>query len=190
MARFRRKSKGGGGGGGGKTNAWTGFIGVVMGGVALMICLIMYGIFLTNYDTAYTAAAGYTWQTGLTSIMGIWPMVIFLVVMAVGLAAVAGGTMMSVKKTLGGSWIDVFMGVVTGVVTLIIVIIIWGIVNTQFNTTAVAINATTNVASFSGIVSIIGIWPMITFLAMMASGIAQIGAAGYASYSHLRGRIT
>jgi len=188
MSRFKRR--GGGGGGGSKGNTWTGFIGVVMGGVALMVCLIMYGIFLTNYDTAYTAAGGYSWEVGLTSIMGIWPMVIFLVIMSVGLAAVAGGTMLSIKKTLSGGWVDVFMGIVTGVVSLIIVVIIWGIVNTQFNTTAVAINATTNKASWSGLVSIIGIWPMITFLAMMASGIAQIGAAGYASYQHLRGRVT
>jgi hypothetical protein len=121
--------------------------------------------------------------------MGIWPMVIFLVIMAVGLAAVAGGTMVSIKKTLSGGWMDIFMGIVTGVVTLVIVVIIWGIVNTQFNTTAVAINATTNKASFSGIVSMIGIWPMITFLAMMASGIAQLGAVGVRGYKSLKGKI-
>jgi hypothetical protein len=159
----------------------------VVGAVALLVDLIAYGIVLTNYDTAYTAAKAYTWETGLTSIMGIWPMVMFLVFMAAGIGAIGYGAYTNWKKGSQGNWTDIFMVFIMGAVSVIISVIMFGIVNTQANTLAVAINATTNVASFTGLVSIIGVWPMVIFLTMIGAGLSSIAAAGYGTYKHIRG---
>ena len=194
MAKFRRKkSKGGGGGGGGgiaSGSQWSGFIAIVFGAVALLVDLIAYGIVLSNYDTAYTTASGYTWMTGLTSIMGIWPMVLFLVFMAAGIGAIGVGAYMNWRRAAHGSWTDIFIVFIMGAVSVVITVIMFGIINTQMNTLAVAINATTNVASFVGLVSIVGIWPMVIFLVMIGASVAQMGAAGYGGYKQLAGKTT
>jgi hypothetical protein len=190
MSRYRRKRSGGGGGGGGKSGQWMGFIAIIMGIVAMIVNLIMFGIGIAALDTAYTAAATYTEQVGLTSIMGIWGMVIFLVFMAAGIAALTGGSVAQWKKGSSGSWMDVFMVAIMGGVTLVIALILNGIVQSQLHTSYVAANATVNKAQFTGLLSIMTIWGMVIFLALMASGIAQIASAAYGSYKHLAGKMT
>jgi len=190
LSKFRRFHKGSsGGGGGGNTNKYAGFLAIVLGSVAMLICLIAYGIVISNYDTAYTAASGYSWATGMTSIMGVWPLILFLVFMAAGLGAVGVGAYINWNKGANGGWTDVFLVFIMGAVSVVITVIMFGIINTQMNTLAVAINATTNVAKFTGLVSIYGIWPMVIFLAMMAASVSQLGAAGYGAYKHLAGKM-
>jgi hypothetical protein len=190
MSRFRKNSgKNSGGGGSGGGNRFAGFTAIVFGAVALLVDLIAYGIVLSNYDSAYTTAKTYTWATGLSSIMGIWPMVLFLVFMAAGIGAIGVGAYMNWKKAQSGQWTDVFMVFIMGAVSIILTVIMFGIINTQMNTLAVAINATTNIASFTGLISIVGIWPMIIFLSMMAAAIAQLAGAGYGGWKKMTGRV-
>lgn len=188
MSRYRRHRSSGGGGGGGN-GKWFGFIAIIMGIVAMIVNLIMFGIGIDALDDAYTAAATYTEQVGLTSIMGIWGMVIFLVFMAAGLAALTGGSIVNWKKGTSGSWMDIFMVAIMGGVTLVIALILNGIVQSSLHTAYIAANATTNKAQFAGLLSIMTVWGMVIFLALMAAGISQIAAAGYGSYKHLAGKM-
>src|SRR4030042_717832 len=99
---FRRKrSGGGGGGGGGKSGQWMGFMAIIMGIVALIINLIMFNVGIGALDDAYTAAATYTEQIGLLDIMGIWGMVIFVSLMAAGIAQIAAAAYGSYKHLAG-----------------------------------------------------------------------------------------
>ena len=99
---FRRKrSGGGGGGGGGKSGQWMGFMAIIMGIVALIINLIMFVVGIGALDDAYTAAATYTEQTGLTDIMGIWGMVIFVALVAAGISQIAAAAYGSYKHLAG-----------------------------------------------------------------------------------------
>lgn len=188
----RRKGYRRGGGGGGKSNGWSGFITIVFGTVALLICLIMYGIGLDTLDTAYTTAATYTEQVGMTSVMGIWPLVLFIVFMAAGLAAVGAGTYSNVKRAMGGGWMDIFMVVIMGTVGLIISLLMNTTIQAALHTVYVDSACTTktaNIAQFSGLLSVMTIWGMVIFLTLMASGIGQISAAAYGSYKHLTGKM-
>ncbi len=179
------------GGGGGNSNQWTGFLTIVMGTVALLICLIMYGIALSSIDTAYTSAATYTEQVGLTSIMGIWPLVLFVIFMAAGLGAIGAGAYRNVKIAVSGGWMDIFLVVIMGTVGIIISLLMNTTIQAQLHTLYLtATNATTvNRASFSGLTSVMTIWGMVIFLSLMAAGVAQIGAAAYGSYKHLSGKM-
>ena len=190
MSRYRRK-RGGGGGGGGSVmqNKWGGYMAIVFGTIALLITLIMYGIALSNLDTAYTSAATYTEQVGLTSIMGIWPLVLFIIFMTAGLAAITGGTVMNWKKTSGGGWMDVFMGLILGTVGIVIAILMNTTIQSQLHSAYVAANASTNIASFSGLLSTMTIFGMVIFLSLMAAGTSHILAAGYGGYKHLSGKV-
>ena len=185
----RRKHSGGGGGGKGNMGQWAGFLAIIMGAVALLIALIMFGIGIGQLDTAYTAAATYTDQVGLTDVMGIFGMVIFIIFMAVGLAGITGGSIIQWKRATQGGWMDVFMTVILGSVTLVIALILNTLIQAQLHTAQVTVNATTNVASFSGLVSIMTIWGMVVFLALMGAGMSQLIGAAYGSYKHVRGRI-
>ncbi|OGO00998.1 MAG: hypothetical protein A2Y58_03235 [Chloroflexi bacterium RBG_13_51_52] len=187
---FRRKrSGGGGGGGGGKSGQWMGFMAIIMGIVALIINLIMFNVGIGALDDAYTAAATYTEQIGLLDIMGIWGMVIFLIFVAAGIAALTGGSVMQWRKAVAGSWMDVFMVAIMGGVTLVIALILNGIAQTTLHTAYLAANATVNKAHFTGLLDIMGIWGMVIFVSLMAAGIAQIAAAAYGSYKHLAGKM-
>ncbi len=189
MGRRKKYNRGGGGGGGKSGSQWLGFMAIIMGAVALLVCLIMFGIAIGALDTAYTAAATYTEQVGLTSIMGIWGMVIFLIFMAAGIAALGGGSVVQWKKATTGGWMDVFMVAIMGAVTLVISLLLNTIIQAQLHTAYVAANATINNAQFSGLLSIMTIWGMVIFLTLMGSGIAQIAGAAYGSFKHLTGRM-
>ena len=77
---------------------------------------------------------------------------------------------------------------VMGAVSVVIAIIMFGIINTQMNTLAVAINATTNIASFTGLYNMITIWPLVVFVIMMAGAVSSLVAGGIGGYRRLRGR--
>lgn len=187
MGYRRRHSKSGGGGG--KSSQWMGFMAIVMGAVALLVCLIMFGIGISSLDDAYTAAATYTEQVGLTDVMGIWGLVIFIVFMAAGIAALTGGSIVQWKKATTGGWMDVFMVAIMGGVTLVIALLLNGTIQTQLHAAYVTANATVNVAEFAGLLSIMTIWGMVIFLALMGAGISQLAGAAYGSYKHLTGKI-
>lgn len=188
MARKKSRRRNGGGGSG-RASQWMGFLAIVMGAVAVLVCLIMFGIGIDSLDTAYTAAATYTEQVGLTDVMGIWGLVIFIVFMAAGLAALTGGSVIQWRKATTGGWMDVFMIAIMGGVTLVIALLLNGTIQTQLHAAYVTANATTNKASFSGLLSIMTIWGMVIFLALMGAGLSQLAGAAYGSYKHLTGKL-
>jgi len=187
MSRFKRNK--GGGGSNTKMGQWTGFMAIIMGAVALLVCLIMFGIGIDALDDAYTSAASYTEQVGLTSVMGIWGLVIFIVFMAAGIAALTGGSVINWKRATSGGWMDVFMVAIMGAVTLVISLILNTTIQGQLHTAYLAANATVNKAQFSGLLNIMTIWGMVIFLALMAAGISQLAGAAYGSYKHLAGKL-
>lgn len=192
MSRFRRRRSSGGGGGGGvgvMGSRWGGFLAIVMGCVAVLICLIGFNIGIGQLDTAYTAAATYTEQVGLTDVMGIWALIIFIIFMAAGLAALTGGSVIQWKKATTGGWMDVFLVAIMGTVTLVIALILNGTIQGALHTAYLTANATVNKANFSGLLNIMTIWGMVIFLALMGAGISQLAAAAYGSYKHLAGKI-
>jgi hypothetical protein len=188
MSRFRR-NRGGGGGRSGGMGRFSGFLSIIMGTVSLLVCLIMFGISLSSLDTAYTAAATYTEQVGLTSVMGIWALVIFIIFMAAGLAALTGGSIVNWKKSTSGSWMDVFMVAIMGAVTLVISLLMNTTIQAQLHTAYVAANATVNKAQFAGLLNVMTIFGMVIFLSLMGAGISQIAGAAYGSYKHLTGKM-
>lgn len=188
----RRKRRNSNRGGGGRGNQWIGFIAIVFGTVAMLICLIMFSIGLDTLDTAYTSAATYTEQVGLTSVMGIWPLILFIIFMAAGLGAMGAGAYVNVRKALGGGWMDVFMVVIMGTVSLIIALLMNTTIQSQLHTAyadAANTSKTVNIASFAGLLSVMTIWGMVVFLSLMATGLSQLAAAAYGSYKHLAGKI-
>ena len=184
-----KKSGGGDGGGKGSIGNLTGLIGTIFGAVALLIALITFGIAIGQLDAAYTAAATYEDQVGLTDVMGIWGMVLFIIFMAVGLGSIAGSAAMQWVKIARGGWMEVFMGVIMGTVGVVVALILNTLILAQLHTAQVTVNATTNVASFSGLVSIMTIWGMVIFLVLISAGVSSLVAAGFGTYKKLRGGI-
>ena len=176
----------------GSQSQWLGFMAIIFGAVALLIDLIMFGIALDALDTAYTAAATYTEQVGLTEVMGIWPLVLFIIFMSAGLAALTGGALIQVRKATTGGWMDVFLVAIMGAVTLVISLLLNTVIQAQLATAyddAANVTTTVNIASFAGLLDIMTIFGMVIFLSLMASGIAQIAGAAYGSYKHLAGKV-
>lgn len=188
---YRKKKWGSKGSGTRNTvvNNFSGLLGTIFGGITILICLISFGIAIGQLDTAYTAAGGYDGQVGLTDVMGIWGMVLFVVFMAVGLSAVAGSSAMQWAKITKGGWMEIFMGVIMGAVGIVIALIINGLVQAQLHAAQVAVNATANVASFSGLVSIMTIWGMVIFLVLVGSGVSSLVASAVGGYRKIRGGI-
>jgi hypothetical protein len=184
-----RKKKAGSSGGSRNGSQWMGFLTIVFGTVAMLVNMIMFTIAIGQLDTAYTAAATYTEQIGLTDVMGIWAMVIFIIFAVAGIAALTGGSIMQWRKAVGGGWMDVFLVAIMGGVTLVIALIMNGTIQSSLHTAWSTANATTNIASFSGLLDIMEIWGMVFFLALMATGISQIAGAAYGSYKHLAGKL-
>lgn len=193
--RFRRKKSGGSSGGGGfkagalNASRWTGFLTIVFGAVAMLVCLIMFNVAIGSLDDAYTSASAFTEQVGLTEVMGIWGLVIFIIMMAAGIAALVGGSVVQWVKATYGSWMDVFMVAIIGTVTLVISLFLNGTIQTALHTSYVAANATVNKAAFVGLLDIMTIWGMVIFLALMGAGVSQLAGAAYGSYKHLTGRL-
>lgn len=186
MGRRKRHSGGGGGGGG---NQWMGFIAIIFGAVAMLICLIMFGVGIGALDDAYTEAAGYVDQVGLTDVMGIFGLVVFIAFMSAGIASLVGGAYIQWKKATTGGWMDVFMVAVMGGVTLVICLLLNTTIQSQLNTAIVTVNATVNIAEFSGLYDVMTVWGMVIFLALIGAGLSQLAAAGYGSYKHLSGKM-
>jgi len=191
MPRYRKR-KSGGGGGEGMTGVAAPLIANIFGAVMMLIALILFGIGLSSLDTAYTAAATYTEQVGLTDIMGIFALVIFLVVMGVGIAALGAGSVMSWRRAQSGGWMGVFMAFVMGVVGLVIALLLNTIIQGQLHTvytTAANASATVNIAQFAGLLDVMTIWGMIIFISLIASGITGIVGAGVGGYKTLRAKM-
>ena len=154
-----------------------------------MFALILFAIGIDQLDTAYTAAAAYTEQVGLTDIMGIWGMILFLVFVGAGISVIAGGAVFNFVKTIRGGWMEAFMSFAMGAVGLIIALILNTISQAQLHTAYVAANATTNLASFSGMLSIMTIFGMLIFLTLIGSGVSGVVAAGWGAVRQVRGGI-
>jgi len=192
MPRYRKRKSGGGGGGEGMTGVAAPLIANIFGAVMMLIALILFGIGLSSLDTAYTAAATYTEQVGLTDIMGIFALVIFLVVMGVGIAALGAGSVMSWRRAQSGGWMGVFMAFVMGVVGLVIALLLNTIIQGQLHTvytTAANASETVNIAQFAGLLDVMTIWGMIIFISLIASGITGIVGAGVGGYKTLRAKM-
>ncbi len=166
----------------------TGFLMIVFGCVAMLVDLIMFGIAIGSLDTAMTTATTYSSEMpGLSSVMGIWGLVIFLAFMALGIAALAGGTISTIRGKAGGSWMDMLMLSIMGGVTIIIALVMNGVILTQLHTAIQTANTTVHKAQFVGLVSIMGVFGMVIFLSLMAAGLAMIGAAGFGGYKKIKG---
>lgn len=185
MARRKRNY---GSGGGGKKTAIVGLVSQVIGGAFLLLALILFGIGIGQLDTAYTSAATYD-QVGLTDIMGIFGMILFLVFVGVGLSVIAGGAIYNWARTVRGSWMEAFMSFAMGAVSLVIALILNTVIQGQMNTAQVAINATTNIANFPGLYSISRIFGMLIFLTLVGSGVSAIVASVVGVTKAIRGGI-
>ncbi len=183
MARFRR-NKGGGGKGG---SSWGGTMLIIFGCIALLVALIMFGVALTQLDTALTTAKTYTDMTALDDVMGIFGLVLFLAFIVLGIGAIGGGAYINIKSRMGGSWMDLVMLAIMGGVTIVISLIMNGIALTQLHTTMVAINATANKANFAGLYQVSQVMGIVIFLTLMAGGLSQVGGAGFGAYKRVKG---
>lgn len=166
-----------------------GFMAIIFGCIAVFIAIIMFQIGLTQLDTAYTAAATYTEAVGYEETVGVVPLVLFLVFMMVGLGAITGGAVMQAVKAVKGGWTEVFMGVIFGTVSFVIALIMNGIIATQLHTAYAAAQATTNIANFAGLLSVMGVFYLVIFWVIIGSGISSIAASGYGAYRNLRGTV-
>lgn len=185
----RRRSRRSGGGSRGGIKNFAGLLGTVFGSIALLICLIGFGIAIDQLDTAYTSASAYADQVGLTEVMGIWGMILFVIFMAVGLSAIAGGAVYQWFKVTKGGWMDIFLGIVQGVVSIVIALILNTLIQAELHTAQVTVNATTNVASFSGLVSIMTLWGMVIFITLISAGVSALIAAGVGGFRQMKGAI-
>ena len=187
MAKFKKRNKGGGGGDGGGMSGsnMVGILSQVIGGALMLFALILFQIAIGQLDTAYTDASTYD-QVGLTDVMGIFGMVVFLVLIGSGIAVIAGGAAVGVIRAIRGNWIQVFLAFAMGAVALIIAFILNTIIQAQLNTAQVAINATTNIANFPGLYDISRIFGMLIFLVLVGSGIASITGSLVGAFKQIR----
>lgn len=187
--KFRRSS--GGRISGAMNTRWLPFAAIVFGAVAMLICLIMYGIALDNLDTAYTAAATYTEQVGLTSVMGIWPLVMFVFFMMLGIGGLAAGSYTGTKAAMRGGWMDIFLGIVLGTVAIIIAVLMNTTIQAQLHTVyadAENVTKTVNIGSFAGLLNTMTVFGMVIFLCLMFAGLAPIAGSVYGGIQRVRGR--
>ena len=71
---------------------------VVLGAISIVIALVMFGVALTQLDTAMTTANTTTnTMTGLYDIMGIFGIVIFIAFMGVGLGSMGAGAYAAIR---------------------------------------------------------------------------------------------
>jgi len=171
-----------------KSNSWFGFVAVIMGCVAAIVSFIMFGIAIGQLDTAYTAAGTFSEQTGLTSVMGMWGMVLFVVFALVGLAGIVTGGVTNTLNAKNGNWMAIMMGIIMGGITIAIAVIMNGVIQTQLHAAYVTANATVNKAQFVGMLSVMGIFGMVYFISLMLAGIAPIGGAIWGGVNKIRGR--
>ncbi len=166
----------------------SGLIGQVIGGTLMLFALILFGIAISQLDGAYTSAIAYD-QVGLTDIMGIFGMVLFLVFVGAGVAVLGGTAVYIYSKSVSGGWMGAFLGFAFATVGLVIALILNTILQSQLNTQQVAINALSNVSNFPGLYDISRIWGMIIFLSLLAPGIAGISGSVVGAIGKIRGGI-
>ena len=187
MGKYRRKKKSGGGGGGGGGSMWGGSLAIIFGAVALVICLITFGIAIGQLDTSITTAATYTQMVGLDDIMGVFGMVIFIAFMALGLGGLVGGSIMQWQKSMSGSWSDLFMVAIMGGVTLVVALVVNTIALAQLDTAMTTVNSSTNYAAyFTGLFNIMGVFGMVIFVSLIGASLAQFAGFGIGAYRKLR----
>lgn len=77
----------------------------MMGGVTILITLIVFGLIITQLQSAMVTvnatAAPTTRFPGLVNIMGIWGMVVFLSLMGSAMASLVGAGVGAYKKIKG-----------------------------------------------------------------------------------------
>jgi len=179
--------KGGSGFAGAISGPFGGSLMIIMGVVALLACLISYTIVIGQLDSSYTSAATYTEQKGLVESIGMMPMIFFIAFMALGMGGVVGGTVMNIRQTQGGSWAGILSGIL-GAVTIVIILVLNDLIQAQLHTAYTTTNATTNIAHFSGVLGIIGIWGMVILWSLVGSSLAQFGFAGFGTYKKMTGK--
>lgn len=179
------KGKGGGGKGGINMHVMY-LIGQVIGVAFFIFAMILFGIGIDQLDTAYTAAGTYTEQVGLQDIMGIWGMILFLVFTGAGITVIAGTAVLNFMKTIRGTWMDAFMSFAMASVALVVSLILNTLAQSQLHAAYVTANATTNIAAFAGLLSIMGVFGMLVFLTLMGSGISGIVASGWGIVNNVK----
>ena len=182
-----KKTNGGGGQSAMGKSAVVGLMSQVIGGAFILFALILFGIAINQLDTSYTSAATYLGQVGLTDIMGMFGMVIFLVFIGAGISVVAGGAVYNFSQTIHGGWMQAFLSFAMGAVGLVIALILNTISQTQLQAAGVTINGTTNIANFSGLYDVWTIFGMLIFLVLIGSGISGVVAAGVGAIRNIRG---
>jgi len=187
MAFRKKKSRGSRGGGGVASGKFNSIIATVFGCVMMMMCLIGFNIVIGQIDTAYTAAGSYTEQVGVQDIMGIFPLLIFVVMMGVSVAALGYGGYTGYKSGSAGDVMGMIMGVINGVISTIIAFIMFGIINTSLHASYVVANATTNVANFAGVLDIMGIWGIVILVTLAGSAIASFAGVGVGAFKKIKG---
>lgn len=180
-----KKSKGKRSSGGG-SSSWGGMVLVVFGCIALLVSLIMFAVAIGQLDTAITSAGTYTEQVSLTDVMGIFGLVTFLAFMVLGIGAIGGGAYLNIRSRVGGSWMDLAMLAIMGGITIVIALIMNTIIQAQLHTAYVTANTTTNVASFVGLIEVMGVFGMVIFITLIAGGLSQVGGAGFGAYKKFR----
>lgn len=182
----RRKSRGGGGGSA-KMNTFGGLMATIFGCVMMLVCLIGFNIIIGQIDTAYTAAGTYTEQVGVTDVMGVMPLLTFVAIMGMGVAALGVAGYVGFKKAASGDVVGMVMAVINGVIATVIAYIMFGIINSQLHTAWVTANATTNIASFSGLLDIMEIWGIVILVTLAGSALANFVGVGVGGYRKVRG---
>lgn len=186
MVRFRKRRSSGGGGGMNKRAIP--FIGLILGGIALFVTMIAFGITLTQWDSSYTTAATYTEQVGVTDIMGIMPLLLFVLFQAVGIGALVGTGVLNYKTAANGGFIEIFLAIVYAAIGVVVAVIIWNLNQGQLHTVYNAANATnlTNSASFTGLQDIITAWGIVDLIAIMSPALGAIAGIGVGGYRKAR----
>lgn len=182
--------KGKGGGGGGKNTArnfMAPFMVLAFGSIALFIALVMFVMALAQLDTAITTVSAYAEQVSLPQIMGVWGIIFFLALIGVGIGLVLGGGIIQARRAAGGDWMQIIMGFILAAVGAVFAIIMFTITSGELHTAYLAANASVNKTAFAGLLSIMGIFGTIIWLAFAGAATSGIVGAGVGSYKNIKG---
>jgi len=151
---------------------------IVVGLIMLSILFILFpSLVITGSDTimGWTGTEGnISVFTGLSSIVSIGPMLVFVAILFSGLGAVAVGGVRQISSGNAG------MGMLLGVIVIGICLTVYPIVLDGSNT----LLASSNIGNYTGLESLAKIAPLMVFVGMLFTGIALIG---YGAYSGAKG---
>lgn len=162
---------------------------IVFGCVIMIVSLIVFGIVIEQLDTSITTTSALIHVTdmqGLTSIMPLWGMIIFMLFVTGGLASLIGGAVLTIKSRYGGGWMDTVMLAITGGISTLVAIVCYGLAITQLDTAMTTVNATTN--TLTGTYDIMGVFGMVIFIAFMGAGLSMIVAAGVSGFQAVKSK--